>query len=453
LTATASWATLLSVPPQTHYAKSGDVHIAYQVSGKGPPDVVIVHGFVSNVELMWEMPFTGPALRRAEQFARVVCFDKRGTGLSDRSVGVPTLEERMDDVRAVMDAANVERASLWGISEGGPMCLLFAATYPERTSSLVLQGSFARLSQAPDQPFGYPLEAVAPIVATFEEEWGTGAVLQNFFPSSAEDPEMRGVFARYERNSASPGAMVDIVKMLANIDVRSVLPTISAPVLVLHGARDSVVTVEHGRYLADHIEGARYIELTGDDHLPIHDEEQRHFDDIEEFLTGHRPDPISERVLKTVLFTDIVDSTATAGHFGDKDWRALLDRHDSIIRTEIDRFRGVEVNTTGDGFLAAFDGPARAVQCAMAAREGVGSVGLRIRAGVHTGECVERGGDLAGIAVHIAARVLASAKPGEVLVSRTVTDLVAGSGLSFIDRGEHELKGVPGDWQLFAVQG
>ena len=441
------------MPSETRYAKSGDVHIAYQVNGKRRPDVVLVPGFVSNVELMWDLPFTGSVLRWAGEFARVISFDKRGTGLSDRSVGVPTLEERMDDVRAVMDAAHVDRASLWGISEGGPMCILFAATYPERTSSLVLQGSFARLAQAPDQPFGYPPGSVEPIVATFEQQWGTGSVFQNFFPSSARDPSLREFFARYERNSASPGAMVAIVKMLAEIDVRSVLPTISVPVLVMHSDGDPVVSVEHGRYLAAHIEGAKLIELTGDDHLPIRDEESRHFDDIEEFLTGHRPDPVSERTLKTVLFTDIVDSTATAGHFGDKEWRALLDHHDGIVRSEINRFRGVEVKTTGDGFLAAFDGPARAVQCAMAARDRIGSVGLAIRAGVHTGECVERGDDIAGIAVHIAARVLAAAKPGEVLVSRTVTDLVAGSGLSFSDRGEHHLKGVSGSWQLFAVQG
>ncbi len=440
------------MPPATRYAKSGDVHVAFQVFGRGPPDVVMVPGFVSNVEMMWDLPFMGPALRRAEKFARVISFDKRGTGLSDRSVGVPTLEERMDDVRAVMDEAQVERASLWGISEGGPMCLLFAATYPERTSSLVLQGSFARLSQTSDQPFGYPPEAVEPIVANFEREWGTGTVLRSFFPTSAQDPALQELYARYERNSASPGDMVDIVSMLAKIDVRAVLPTIAVPVLILHSAGDSVVTVEHGRYLAEQISGARFIELTGDDHLPIGEDAPRYFDDIEEFLTGHRPDPLPERVLKTVLFTDIVDSTKTAERVGDKDWRAILDRHDTIVRSEINRFRGVEVNTTGDGFLAAFDGPARAVHCAVAVRDRVGAEGLRVRSGVHTGECVERGDDLAGIAVHIAARVMAAAQPDEVLVSRTVTDLVAGSGLSFVDRGEHQLKGVPGSWALFAVQ-
>ena len=280
------------MPPATRYAKSGDVHVAFQVFGRGPPDVVMVPGFVSNVEMMWDLPFMGPALRRAEAFARVISFDKRGTGLSDRSVGVPTLEERMDDVRAVMDEAQVERASLWGISEGGPMCLLFAATYPERTSSLVLQGSFARLSRSSDQPFGYPPEAVEPIVANFEREWGTGTVLQSFFPSSAQDPALQELYARYERNSASPGDMVDIVSMLAKIDVRAVLPTIAVPVLILHSTGDSVVSVEHGRYLAEQISGARFIELTGDDHLPIREDAPRYFDDIEEFLTGHRPDPL-----------------------------------------------------------------------------------------------------------------------------------------------------------------
>jgi class 3 adenylate cyclase len=442
----------LDVRPETRYAKSGDVHVAFQVSGRGARDVVMVPGFVSNVELMWDLPYTGPALQRAGEFARVISFDKRGTGLSDRSVGVPTLEERMDDVRAVMDAAEVERASLWGISEGGPMCLLFAATYPERTSSLVLQGSFARLSRTSDQPFGYPPEAVEPIVSTFEREWGTGTVFQSFFPSSAHDPELRDLYARYERNSASPGALVDIVNMLAKIDVRAVLSTIAVPVLILHSAGDSVVSIEHGRYLAEHISGARLIELSGDDHLPIREDAPRYFDDVEEFLTGHRPDPLPERVLKTVLFTDIVDSTATAERIGDKSWRTVLDRHDTIVRSEITRFRGVEVKTTGDGFLAAFDGPARAVHCAVAVRDRVGAEGLRIRAGVHTGECVDRGDDLAGIAVHIAARVMAAAEPDEVLVSRTVTDLVAGSGLTFSERGDHQLKGVPGSWPLFAVR-
>jgi class 3 adenylate cyclase len=397
------------------------------------------------------MPFSGPAMRKIGSFARVISFDKRGTGLSDRAVGVPTLEQRMDDVRAVMDAVGVDRAALWGISEGGPMCILFAATYPTRTSALVLQGSFARLVQSPDQPFGYPPEAVAPIIAAFEEQWGTGSVVANFFPSAADDPAMRDQFARYERNGASPSAMVGIVEMVAAIDVRPVLPTIGVPTVVVHGAGDSVISVEHGQYLAEHIPGARYIELASEDHLTIREDEAGPFDEIEEFLTGHRPAPNPERILTTVLFTDIVDSTRRAADLGDQRWRDLLDHHDDVLRRLLDRFRGEEIKTTGDGFLAAFDGPARAVECAMAASEAVRSLGIELRAGVHTGECVRRGSDLGGIGVHIGARVAALAEASQVLVSRTVTDLVAGSGLGFADRGEHELKGVPGMWRLFAV--
>jgi len=438
--------------PETRYAKSGDVHIAYQVSGDGPLDVVLVPGFVSNVELAWDMPFSGPALRKIGTFARVISFDKRGTGLSDRTVGVPTLEQRMDDVRAVMDAVGVERAALWGISEGGPMCVLFAATYPIRTSALVLQGSFARLVQSSDQPFGYPPDAVGPLIAAFEEQWGTGAVVGNFFPSAADDPAMQEMFARYERNGASPSAMVGIVEMVTAIDVRPILSTIGVPTLVVHSAGDSVISVEHGRYLAEHISGASYLELPGEDHLTIHQDEAGSFDDIEEFLTGSRPAPNPDRILTTVLFTDIVDSTRRAADLGDQRWRDLLDQHDEVMRGQLDRFRGKEVKTTGDGFLAAFDGPARAVQCAVAASEAVRPLGLSLRAGVHTGECVQRGADLGGIGVHIGARVASLAEPNQVLVSRTVADLVAGSGLEFADRGEHELKGVPGSWNLFSVE-
>ena len=436
--------------PTTQYARSGDVNIAYQVSGSGPLDVVVVHGFVSNVDLMWDMPFSGAALRSAETFARVITFDKRGTGLSDRNIGVPTLEERMDDVRAVMDAAGSERAALWGVSEGGPMSILFAATYPERTAALVLEGSFARLRQAPDQPFGYSKEEAAAIIGFFGEHWGTGQVLSFFFPSVAGDPATVELFARYERNSASPQAMVDILEMLSSIDVRPILPTISVPTLVVHSQDDGVVAVECGRYLAEHIPGARYHEVSAVDHLPV-DKRDDVFVEIEEFLTGHRPSLESDRVLKTVLFTDIVDSTKHASELGDERWRTLLDRHDLMMRSQLHRYRGTEVKATGDGFFAAFDGPARAVQCALAANDEVRGLGLSIRAGVHTGECVQRGEDLGGIGVHIGARVAALAEPGQVLVSRTVTDLVAGSGLQFLDRGLHSLKGVPGTWQLFAV--
>ena len=300
--------------PETRYAKAGDgVHIAYQVTGAGPLDVVMVPGFVSHVELAWDMPFYGSMLRRLGSFARVISFDKRGTGLSDRTADVPTLEQRMDDVRTVMDAAGVDRVALWGISEGGPMALLFAATYPDRTAALVLQGTFARVAQAPDHQFGDPPGPLAAFIAEFEEKWGTGEVLAtDYFPSAANDPGMREKFARWERNGASPGAMVAVLKMIQAIDVRSILPTISVPTLVVHCTGDPAVPVEHGRHLAEHIPGARYIELPGDDHLTLREGDHGVFDDIEEFLTGTRPEPKFDRVLKTVLFTDIVSSTERA---------------------------------------------------------------------------------------------------------------------------------------------
>jgi class 3 adenylate cyclase len=440
--------------PQTRYAKADDgVHIAYQVTGAGPLALVMVPGFVSHVELAWDMPFYASMLRRLGTFARVISFDKRGTGLSDRTADVPTLEQRMDDVRTVMDAVGVDRAALWGISEGGPMSILFAATYPERTTSLVLQGSFARIAKAADHEFGNSLEVFSVIVASFSELWGSGGVLAKYyFPSVADEPAMLEKFARWERNGASPSAMVAVLKMIRAIDVRSILPTISAPTLVVHAVGDPAVRVQHGRHLAEHIPGARYIELPGDDHLTIREGDHRVFDDIEEFLTGTRPEPEVDRVVKTVLFTDIVKSTETAVSMGDRRWHDLLDAHDVAVRSELQHFRGQEVKTTGDGFLACFDGPARAIRCARSITDKARSLGIEVRAGLHTGECETRGDDLAGVAVHIAARVAALAQAGEVLCSRTVTDLVAGSGIGFADRGVQTLKGVPGTWQTFAVQ-
>jgi len=441
------------LPPETRYAKAGDgVHIAYQVAGSGSLDVVMVPGFVSHVELAWDMPFYASMLRRLGSFARVISFDKRGTGLSDRTPEVPTLEERMDDVRTVMEATGADRVALWGISEGGPMALLFAATYPERTASLVLQGSFACIARLPDHPIGLPLEDLTAINAAWEPIWGTGEVLANYyFPSAADEPGMRERFARWERNGASPDAMVAVLKMNQSIDVRSILPTISVPALVVHCAGDLAVPVEHGRHLAAHIPGARYIEVPGDDHLTISDDHRRLYDDIEEFLTGAPPEPEVDRVLKTVLFTDIVGSTERAVSMGDRRWHELLDAHDVAVRTELERFRGIEIKTTGDGFFACFDGPARAIRCACAIAERAHTLGIEIRAGLHTGECETRGDDLAGVAVHIAARVATLAAAGEVLCSRTVTDLVAGSGIRFTDRGVHALKGIPGEWQTYAV--
>jgi class 3 adenylate cyclase len=452
---TGQWDKLAIVPPETRYARSADgAHIAYQVSGDGPLSVVVVPGFVSHVELAWDVPlFVGPFLRWLGRFARVIHLDKRGTGLSDRAIGAPTLEQRMDDVRAVMDATSCERAALVGISEGGPMSLLFAATYPDRTAALVLVGSFARLLQGVDQTFGYSPEAAENYALFFESQWGTGAVLSLFFPGAAEDPGTVEQMARYERNSASPNAMGEIVRLLVEIDVRPILPTISVPTLVVHRAGDPVVPVQCGQDLAARIPLARYVELAGEDHIPSGGPGLDDFADVEEFLTGRRSEPDPDRLLATVLFTDIVGSTSRAAELGDARWRELLDRHDVVMRTQLERFRGREIKATGDGFFATFDGPARAVSCALAACREVNSLGLSLRAGVHTGECEQRDGDLGGIAVHIGARICSLAEPNEVLTSRTVTDLVAGSGLQFVERGEHELKGVPGRWVVFSARG
>jgi pimeloyl-ACP methyl ester carboxylesterase len=437
---------------ETHYAKNGNVHVAYQVTGDGPIDVVWVPGFVSHLELMWDSPVFARPLERAMRYSRLIRFDKRGTGLSDRGVGVPSLDERMEDLHAVMDAAGSERAAIVGVSEGGPMGILFAATYPDRTTALVLNGSFARIARGPDQDFGYPEEDVDAIVEGFASGWGDGHAIANFFPSMARDPAVLENMARLERNSASPGAVAEIIQMVAEIDVRPILSTISVPTLVIHHTGDPVIPVENGRYLAEHIPGARYLEIDDDDHLTIRDDAPAADDDIEEFLTGARPAMTSERILSTVLFTDIVGSTERAAGLGDAKWRGVLDRHDELVRREVERHRGREVKHTGDGFLAAFDGPARAVQCGLAVAEAARPLGIELRAGVHTGECERRGNDLGGIAVHTGARVAALAGPSEVLVTRTVKDLVAGSGLRFTDRGEHELKGVPDRWQVYAAE-
>ena len=443
---------LLPVQPETRYAKSGDVHIAYQIVGEGPRDLVLVPGWVSHVECVWDDPGFARFLGRLAAFSRLIIFDKRGTGLSDRVPGIPTLEERMDDVRTVMDAAGSERAVLCGISEGGPMSVLFAATYPERTASLVLYGAQAKVTPDPSYPWGWTLEQLDAFVAAVKASWGQedSRTLAMLAPSVADDLALRHWWARYERQSASPGAFAALFRMNAEIDVRSVLPTIRAPTLVLHREGDRCVTVDQGRYLAEHIPGAKYVELPGIDHLvlvgfdPI-------LDEIEEFLTGVRPGPTWDRALATVLFTDIVGATEQTARLGDQRWRDLLDRYHALIRTELAFFRGREVKTLGDGFLATFDGPARAIRCACAIRDGLGQLGIEIRAGLHTGECELMGDDVGGIAVHIGARVAARAAPGEVLVSSTVKDLVAGSGLHFVDRGVHKLHGVPEEWRLFVV--
>jgi pimeloyl-ACP methyl ester carboxylesterase len=437
--------------PSIRYARSGDVHVAYQQLGEGPLDLVFVPGAWSHLEVFWEEPSAARFLRRLAGFARLILFDKRGTGLSDRVEVLPTLEQRMDDVRAVMDAVGSERAALLGVSEGGPMCALFAATYPRRTTQLVLLGSSPRLLEADDYPWGRPARLTDRFVERIERDWGQGISLPLFAPSAVGDERLERWFGRLERLGASPGAAVALTHMAAETDVRHLLPSISVPTLVLHRTEDRVVPVEAGRYLAERIPGARYRELPGNDHFPWFGDAEAILAEIEEFVTGTRPAPESDRFLATVLFTDIAGSTERIAQLGDRRWREVLEAHHALVRRELERFRGREVDTAGDGFFAAFDGPARAVRCALGIRDAVRPLGIDVRAGVHAGECEEIGGKIGGLAVHIGARVAGLAGPGEVLVSSTVKDLVAGSGLRFADRGTHELKGIPDRWRLFAA--
>ena len=436
--------------PETRYARSGDVNIAYQVFGDGPRDLVFVPGWVSNVEYFWEEPSVVRFFERLASFSRLILFDKRGTGLSDR-VDVPNFETRMDDVRAVMDAAKSERAALLGNSEGGPMCALFAATYPERTTTLIMVGSYARRIWAPDYPWGTPPEVWDRFVDDVVRDWGGPVGIEERAPSLANDQRYRDWWSRFVRQSASPGTARTIWRIIADIDIRSVLPVIRVPTLILHNARERTVPVESARYLAEHIPGAKYVELDGIDHLPWVGNMDAVVDEIEEFVTGVRHVAEPDRLLATILFTDIVDATRRAAEIGDRRWRDLIQSHHAAVRAELGRFRGREIDTAGDGFLASFDGPARAVRAGCSIAESVRRLGIEIRAGVHTGECEVMGDKLGGIAVHIGARVAALAQGGEVLVSGTVKDLVAGSGLRFDDRGVHALKGVPGEWHLFAV--
>jgi pimeloyl-ACP methyl ester carboxylesterase/class 3 adenylate cyclase len=437
---------------ETHYAKSGDVNIAYQVAGHGPRDLVVVPGWISNIDLFWDEPHAAQFFNRLASFSRLILFDKRGTGLSDRVVDIPTLETRMDDVRAVMDAVSSARAALFGYSEGGPMCTLFAATYPERTSALIMSGSYARRMWAPDYTWGTPREAWNAFLDAVVSNWGGTIGLDERAPSLAGDAQFRDWWARYVRQSASPSAGRAIWSMIADIDVRHVLPAIRVPTLIIHNTGDRNVPVEHSRYMAERIPGARYVELPGIDHIPFVGNSDMILDEIEEFLTGVRRGPEPDRVLATVLFTDIVDATRKAIELGDRRWRDLLEAHHALVRERLVQFRGREIDTAGDGFLAAFDGPARGVQAARAIVDGVKRLGLEVRAGLHTGECEVSGSKLTGVAVHIGARIAALAKGGEVLVSNTVKDLVAGSGLTFDDRGLQVLKGVPGESRLFAVK-
>jgi pimeloyl-ACP methyl ester carboxylesterase len=433
--------------PETRYAQSGDVSIAFQVLGDGPIDIVMVPGVFSHIEFMHELPGYTAFLQRLSRFARVVSFDKRGQGLSDRMSGAPSLEVRMDDVRAIMDEIGSRRAVLLGFSEGCPMSVLFAATYPERVSHLVLIGGFARAAdRMPEDQWQTRVER---IVTGF----GTGALIKTVLPSQAHIPEAVSQFARFERLACSPGAMRTLLALNRQIDVTSILPTLQVPALVVHRASDIQVPVALGRKLAQQIPNARYVEYPEGDHGFWSGEAEALLGDIEEFVTGHREEAPTdlERILATVLFTDIVDSTGNAARMGDQRWRRLLDDHDQLAQQMVSRHRGNMVKSTGDGMLATFDGPGRAVRCALAFGSAARQIGLPLRAGLHTGEIELRGADIGGIAVHAAARVMAQSASNEVLVSRVVTDLVAGAGLKFAERGSYELKGLPGRWDLFAA--
>jgi class 3 adenylate cyclase len=441
--------------PKTRYAKSGDVHIAYQVLGNGDRDLILVPGFISHVEHFWEDPGVARFLRRMASYSRLIFFDKRGTGLSDRvpDSELPSLEQRMDDVRAVMDDVGSDRAALFAPSDAGGMATLFAATYPERTTALILYGCFAASAKDPEYPWGQTPAELDQGLERWKRSWGDGAMyLELFAPSMVGDKRYEEWFAKLERLSASPGAAITLRRMNAQIDIRNVLAAIRVPTLVLHRTGDRVVYVEEGRFLAERIPGAKYVEIPGADHWPWNGDSELILQEVNEFLTGTREISESERVLTTVMFTDIVDSTKLAVDLGDRRWTELLQDHQQLVRQELTRFRGREIDTAGDGFLATFDGPARAIRCASAIRGAMKGLGIEIRAGLHTGECEVVGERMRGVAVHIGARVAALAGPGEVLLSRTVRDLVAGSGLAFEDRGTHVLKGVPGEWQLFAVQ-
>ena len=437
--------------PVARYAKSGDLHIAYAVEGDGPIDLVWVPPWISHVEYLWSEPTLERFGKRLTKFSRVITFDRRGSGLSDPFYGAPTLEEQMDDVLAVMDAAGSERAAICGTLEGGPMAALFAATHPDRVSALVLYATFARVTWAPDYDWAWPADRRNEEMNQLIDHWGEGLVASLVAPSQRDEPGFMEWAGRLERLAASPGTIRRIFDLIGEYDIRDVLPSIRVPTLVMHREHDTFIKVEHSRYMASKIPGARYVELEGEDNMFSLGDSEAVIGEIEEFLTGTRHEREPDRMLATVLFTDICDSTSRAAEMGDRGWRFLLERHDALFRQALGRHRGREVKRTGDGFLATFDGPARAIRCAASVAEAMGTLGLQIRAGLHTGELEVMDGDLGGLAVHIASRVMGAAGPSEVLVSGTVKDLVVGSGIEFEDRGERELRGVPGEWRLFAV--
>jgi class 3 adenylate cyclase len=442
------------VTAETRYARLGDLHLAYQVLGEGPPDILPLLYWIGDVEAQWDVPPLAAFLERLASFGRVITFDKRGTGLSDpvSTSELPILEAWTDDAIGVLDSAGSRKSVVIGNIGGGLIATTLAATHPDRVSSLVLVDCFARSSVAPDFPIGDVPAVIDDEVDMTEARAGQGVLLDLLAPSLADDPILRRAWSRFERHAVSPGAFKAIVRFINQGDVREVLPAIRVPTLVIHRAGGRRFGAAHGRYLAEHIPNARYVELPGDDKLIWAGDAEAILDEIQDFVTGVRPAPASTRVLATVLFTDIVGSTKLAAEMGDVRWRTLLDEHNRVARHEISRFGGREIKTVGDGILATFDGPARAVRCAAGIRDGERELDLEVRAGLHTGEIELQGDDVAGLAVHIGARIAALAGPGEILVSSTVHDLVVGSGLAFEDRGRHELKGVPDDWQLFAVR-
>lgn len=434
------------------YTDSGDLSIAYRIIGEGPPDLLVVPGFVSHCEELLRSRYLSKPYRAAASFGRLILYDKREQGLSDRVGRPPTVEEMRDDALAVLEAAGSMHAAVLGASEGGAAAILLAATRPERCSHLILWGAYARVTEAPGYEQGLPRESMDLWGEQLRREWGGPVAIDAFAPSWKGNAEAEEDWARFLRLGSSPAGTSELMALYKDIDVREALPLISAPTLVMHRTEDAVVPIAQGRYLADNVPGARWIEFPGADHLIAARDCDAILDEIQEFVTGTRPAHPAERVLSTVLFTDIVESTARAAELGDRAWGDLLDRHDAVVRTEIERHQGHAIKTTGDGFLATFDGPARAIGCANAVANEVRELGIEVRAGLHSGECELRNGDIGGMAVHIGARVAAKAGPGEVLVSGTVKDLVVGSGIEFEDRGSAPLKGVPGEWRLYAVR-
>ncbi len=439
--------------PETRYARSPEGCVAYQVFGQGPLDLIFIPSWVSNLDVMWEEPALAHFLRRLALFSRVICFDKRGGGVSDTVSldALPTLEQWSDDVRTVMQAAESRQAALLGLGAGGQMAMLFAASHPDLASALILVNSSARRLRAVDYPWGLPAERLPERLERIEALWGTGGNLDYIAPGAAGDARFRSWYARFERLSMGPRAAHAIVAAGWESDLRSVLPAIRVPTLIMHRTGDRYFRVEQGRYLAERIKGSTYVELAGEDHLFYMGETDAMLAELQQFLTGMRSMPEIDRVLATVLFTDIVGSTERAAALGDRAWRELLMTHREIVHRELDRYRGREIKFLGDGLLATFDGPARAIHCAAALVEVMHGLGMEIRTGLHTGEIQFSCGDIEGIAVHIGARVMGQAQPGDVIVSSTVKDLVAGSGIQFQDRGLHVLKGVPGKWRLFAA--